>query len=70
MHEEVRRGNIVVCVIVAALMLVMSLPMRFGSKTSDMMMQEENTRLGHFSRSAKYDVKMIFFTFNIAYISK
>ena len=79
-YGEVRRGDIVVCIIVAALMLVVSLPMHstllsltpciFGSETSDMMMQEENTRLEHFSRSAKYDVEMICFMFNIAYINK
>lgn len=80
MHREVRRDDIVVCIIAAALMLVVSFPMHstllslapciFGSKASDMMMQEENNRLGHFSRSAKYNVKIIFFTFNIAYVSK
>lgn len=68
----------VVCVIVAARMLVVSFPMHstllslalciFGSKASDMMMQEENTRQGHFARSSKYNVEMVFFMFNIAYI--
>lgn len=78
--EERAGGGIVVCIIVAALMLVASLPMHstllslalciFGSKASDMMMQEKNTRLSHFSRSSEYNVEMIFFMFNILYINK
>lgn len=67
--EERRGGVIVACIIVAVLMVVVSFPTHltllslalcnFGSKASDMVMQEENTRLGHFSRSSKYNVEMI-----------
>lgn len=78
--EERAGGDILVCIIVAVLMLVVRLPMYstllslalcvFGSEASAVMMQEENTRLCHFSRSAKYDVEMMFFTFDIAHINK